>query len=107
VLIGTDAQGLAGIIDWGDATWGDPLGDFVGLWAWGGDRATQTAFAAAAMAMTATKWARLRYWGACYAIGTTYYGYKAGHASIHQIGLSWLQRMFDHKQLEDPFTPDG
>ena len=33
-----DATGqLSGVIDWCDAVWGDPIGDFAGLWIWFGE----------------------------------------------------------------------
>jgi aminoglycoside phosphotransferase (APT) family kinase protein len=95
------------IIDWGDASWGNPLGDFVGLHAWGGDAAARAAFAAAGRDPDGEAWRRLRQWSACYAIGTFHYGYKAGQEVLRAAGLEWLTRMHRHGQLLDPGRDDA
>jgi aminoglycoside phosphotransferase (APT) family kinase protein len=103
-----DGQGrLAAVIDWGDAGWGDPLGDFVGLWAWAGDAATRLALDAAAQPMSEETWRRLRTWGTCYAIGTFHYGYKAGREAYARAGLEWLTRLHRAGQLDDPGASDA
>ncbi len=107
ILIGDGGTRISGVIDWGDAGMGDPLADYVGLWAWGGDRAAEACFDASGLTLTPARWARLRFWGVCYAIGSTYYGYKGGQATLHHAALSWLQRMYANGQLEDSSNQDG
>jgi aminoglycoside phosphotransferase (APT) family kinase protein len=95
------------VIDWGDAGWGNPLGDFVGLWAWGGDAAAGAALAAAGRTLYAGEWQRLRLWGACYALGTFRYGYKDGQEALTRPALEWLARMERTGQLHDPGRCDA
>jgi aminoglycoside phosphotransferase (APT) family kinase protein len=98
-----DARGRpTAIIDWGDAGWGNPLGDFVGIWAWGGDAAVRAACASADRVLDDAEWRRLRTWGACYAIGTFHYGYKTGETVLTRAALEWLARMERFGQLRDP-----
>jgi aminoglycoside phosphotransferase (APT) family kinase protein len=106
VLCDADVNACA-IIDWGDAGWGNPLGDFVGLWAWGGDAAARAAFEAAARAVDQDAWRALRQRSACYAIGTFHYGYKAGQEVLRAAGLEWLTRMHRNGQLLDPGRADA
>ncbi len=107
ILVNPETLQITGIIDWGDAAWGDPLADYVGLWAWGGDLAAHAGFQASGFEVSADHWARVRFWGACYAIGSAYYGYKDGHGELHRAALSWLDRMHANRQLEDPANSDA
>jgi len=107
ILVEARAPPQASVIDWGDAGWGDPLGDYVGLWAWGGDAAAALALDAAGRQASTEDWYRLRYWGVCYAIGTTRYGYKDAQAPLYQAGVQWLTRMHGNGQLADPGHPDA
>ena len=43
ILVDRGRGEIIAIIDWGDAGWGNPVADLVGLWAWGGDRAVHAA----------------------------------------------------------------
>jgi len=101
------AQGrIVGIIDWGDASWGNPVRDVVGLWAWGGDAAVAAAQSTWPYALTSEDWSRLRFWGASYAIGSAYFGYKDGRDALYATALGWLERMYSAGQLSNPGTPD-
>lgn len=97
---------IVAIIDWGDAGWANPVGDVVGLWAWGGDAAVSAALPTWQRALTPADWSRLRFWGASYAIGSAYYGYKDGRDALYAAAVGWLQRMHRAGQLSDPGTPD-
>ena len=107
ILVDRDRNRITAIIDWGDAGWGNPVGDLVGLWAWGGDTAVRAALAACDQQLSRGDWARLRLWGVAYAIGSAYYGYKDHRDPLHATALGWLERMFCAGQLADPGTPDA
>ncbi len=106
ILVDESTHRVTGIIDWGDAGWADPIGDFVGLWTWGGDRVAAAALDAARTEIGQASWTRLRYWGACYAMGTAYYGYNSGQVSLLETALSWLERMYRNRQLANPGNGD-
>jgi len=97
---------IAAVIDWGDAGWGNPVADLVGLWTWGGDGAVQAALPTWGHRLSPDDWIRLRSWGAAYAIGSAYYGYKDGRERLHATAIGWLDRMNRQGQLLDPATPD-
>ena len=107
ILIDPAAGNIAAIIDWGDAGWGNPVGDLVGLWAWGGDLAVRAAQPTWGRRLSPDDWVRLRMWGAAYAVGSAYYGYKDGRERLHATAIGWLDRMNHNGQLLDPATPDG
>jgi aminoglycoside phosphotransferase (APT) family kinase protein len=102
-----ECGGISAIIDWGDAGWGHPVADAVGLWAWGGDLAVNGALTTWQRTLTRGDWARLRLRGAAYAIGSAYYGYKAQRDALYATALGWLERMYQAGQLFDPAAPDG
>jgi aminoglycoside phosphotransferase (APT) family kinase protein len=102
-----DAGRIMAVIDWGDAGWGHPIADLVGLWAWGGDAAVAAALTTWQRVFSHRDWARLRQRGAAYAIGSAYYGYKDGRDSLFRTALRWLERMYRTGQLYDPELPDG
>ena len=106
ILVDAPRGRIVGIIDWGDAGWGNPVRDVVGLWAWGGDAAVIAAQGTAYQTFGPADWHRLRFWGASYAIGSAYFGYKDGRDALYATALGWLQRMYSNGQLSDPGTPD-
>ena len=89
------------IIDWGDAEWGDPRADLVGLWAWGGDGVVTAALDSADLPFDDDDWARLRYRGACICVGQAYYGHRSGREKLLDAAVSWLRRMYENGQLAD------
>ena len=106
ILVEPAANRITAVIDWGDAGWGNPVADLVGLWAWGGDAAVRSALPTRGHGLSSDDWIRLRLWGAAYAIGSAYYGYKDGRERLHATALGWLDRMNRYGQLLDPATPD-
>ena len=106
ILVDAMRGEIVGIIDWGDASWGNPVRDVVGLWAWGGDAAATAAQIAAELPFGAEDWFRLRFWGAAYAIGSAYFGYKDGRDALYATALGWLERMHSSGQLANPGIPD-
>jgi aminoglycoside phosphotransferase (APT) family kinase protein len=95
-----------GIIDWGDAEWGDPRVDLVGLWAWAGDGVVAAALDAMTLQLDDDDWARLRYRGACICVGQAFYGHRAGRPDLLETAIRWLTRMHDAGQLDDVRTPE-
>jgi aminoglycoside phosphotransferase (APT) family kinase protein len=107
ILVDPAGGRIIGIIDWGDAGWGNPVADVVGLWAWGGDAAVIAAQSTWQRVLAPEDWARLRFWGASYAIGNAYFGYKDGRDALLAVALGWLERMHQSGQLSDPGTTDA
>lgn len=107
ILVDRSRSRITAIIDWGDAGWGNWVADLVGLWAWGGDAAVRAALADWGRALSGDGWSRLRLWGAAYAIGSAYYGYKDRRDALHATALGWLERMYSAGQLTDPESPDA
>ncbi|HEY6599782.1 MAG TPA: aminoglycoside phosphotransferase family protein, partial [Pseudomonadales bacterium] len=105
ILVDRGRNRITAIIDWGDAGWGNPIGDLVGLWAWGGDAAV-TAAVPNARALSPSDWSRMRVWGVAYAIGSAYYGHEDGRDRLYATALGWLERMQRAGQLANPETPD-
>ncbi len=105
ILVDRGRNRITAIIDWGDAGWGNPIGDLVGLWAWGGDAAV-TAAVPNARALSPSDWSRIRVWGVAYAIGSAYYGHEDGRDRLYATALGWLERMQRAGQLANPETPD-
>lgn len=106
ILVDPARGRIAAIIDWGDASWGNPVRDVVGLWAWGGDAAVTAVQSTWQQTLGSDDWSRLRFWGASYAIGCAYFGYKDGRDALYATALGWLERMYSSGQLSDPGTPD-
>ncbi len=106
ILIDRARGRITAIIDWGDAGWGNPVADLVGLWAWGGDRAVTAALPPSGLTVSRDDWFRLRMWGAAAAVGTAYYGYTDRREALLATALGWLERMQRAGQLADPATPD-
>ncbi len=104
VLVG--GPQIRAVIDWTDARWDDPLTDFAGLWAWGGDTAVRAARQHYGQPLTPAQWAMLRWRGACHALGQAHYGYFAGRADEFAIGVGQLMRMHDAGQLDDVHRPE-
>ena len=107
ILVDRQRGRITAIIDWGDAGWGNSVADLVGLWAWGGDRAVHAALPPWGRSLSDDDWVRLRMWGAAYAIGSAYYGYKDRRDPLRATALGWLERMQRAGQLADPGTPDA
>ena len=107
ILIDRARGRITAIIDWGDAGWGNSVGDLVGLWAWGGDRAVAAALPPSGLALSREHWIRLRMWGAAAAMGTAYYGYTDAREALLATAIGWLERMQRAGQLADPATPDA
>jgi aminoglycoside phosphotransferase (APT) family kinase protein len=107
ILVDRQRGRITAIIDWGDAGWGNSVADLVGLWTWGGDRAVRAALPPWGRSLSDDDWVRLRMWGAAYAIGSAYYGYKDRRDPLRTTALGWLERMQRAGQLADPSTPDA
>jgi len=94
------------LLDWGDAGWGDPWGDFVGLWAWAGDDAVRQAVERYGAEPAAEDWLRLRYKGACVSVAQAYYGMFDERPGLYVAALRALERMSRAGQLDDPSAED-
>lgn len=82
----------SGIIDWGDATLGDPAVDFVGLWMWGGDSILEAALAAYASDLDPAARRRIRHKGTLIAMEDVHYGVIAKRQALVRAGLETLTR---------------
>ena len=107
ILVDRPRGRIVAIIDWGDAGWGNSVADLVGLWAWGGDHAVHAALPPWGRTLSDDDWTRLRMWGAAYAVGCAYYGYKDRRDPLHATALGWLERIQAAGQLADPRAPNG
>ncbi len=85
-----------GIIDWGDATVGDPAGDFVGIWMWGGDAALKAALTTYSGELDDGARRRIRHHGTLIAMEDVHYGAKTQRPALVQAGLATLERELMH-----------
>ena len=85
-----------GIIDWGDATAGDPAGDFVGIWMWGGDAALEAALATYGGELDDGASRRVRHRGTLIAMEDVHYAAKTQRRELVQAGLATLERELMH-----------
>lgn len=81
-----------GIIDWGDCNLGDPAGDFVGLWIWGGDDVLDAAIRRYDGTLDADAPRRIRHHGTLIAMQDVYYGVEAERREIVAAGIATLAR---------------
>lgn len=81
-----------GIIDWGDATAGDPSGDFVGIWMWGGDGAVEAALTTYDGELDPGARQRIRYTGTLIAMEDVHYATKTRRSELMRAGLATLER---------------
>jgi aminoglycoside phosphotransferase (APT) family kinase protein len=81
-----------GIIDWGDSSAGDPAGDFVGIWMWGGDAMLEAALAAYRGELDAGARRRIRHRGTMIAMEDVHYGVKSARPQLVQSGIATLER---------------
>ncbi len=88
-----DASGRpTGVIDWGDAAFGDPAVDFAGLMHWAGEplaRAAFTAYGAVGDALLA----RARWLAACRGVADIVFGLKFGRPRYIAAGLRALREI--------------
>ncbi len=83
---------LTGIIDWGDATAGDPAGDFVGIWMWGADAALEAALSTYGGELDDGARRRIRHHGTVIAMQDVHYAAKTQRRALMQAGLATLAR---------------
>lgn len=94
ILVVPDSGRVTGIIDWSDATAGDPAYDFAGLWVWQGDEFVALAVDAYGQPVDAGFLQRVRYDGLVVAIGNLHYGHLEGKRVYIEDGLACLCRFF-------------
>ena len=92
MLIDVDARRVTGIIDWSDAAISDPMGDFVGLWMWGGDDLVEGALRAYQRATDSGMCERVRYRGLSVTIGELYYAREQGYGPYAEFCRKCLRR---------------
>ena len=81
-----------GIIDWGDSTAGDPSGDFVGIWMWGGDALLEAALAAYRGGLGPGARRRIRHRGTLIAMEDVHYGVKSARPQLVESAMATLER---------------
>ncbi len=94
LLVSPDGSGVSGIIDWSDASAGDPAADFVGLWCVGGDESLDAALAAYACPVDDGLATRVRFNGTCVAIEELAYGVQRGRQLFVDTSIICLTRAF-------------
>jgi len=94
ILVAPDSGHVTGIIDWSDATVGDPARDFAGLWVWQGDEFVALAIDAYGERVDTGFLQRIRYNGLVVAVGNLYYGHLKGEQVYVEDGLACLRRFF-------------
>ena len=92
ILVDSRSFQLTGIIDWGDATAGDPAGDFVGIWMWGADAALEASLAAYGGELDDGARRRIRNHGTLVAMEDVHYATKTQRPELMQAGLAILAR---------------
>jgi aminoglycoside phosphotransferase (APT) family kinase protein len=92
ILVDSQTFLPTGIIDWGDATAGDPAADFVGIWMWGGDGALEAALTTYHGELDPGARRRIRYTGTLIAMEDVHYATKTRRSELMQAGLATLQR---------------
>ncbi len=92
LLLAPDGSRIQGIIDWTDASVGDPAHDFAGLWSWQGEAFAARVFASYAHSIDAHFWARVRFYGLCCIISTLHYALQIGDERTAQSELEALRR---------------
>jgi aminoglycoside phosphotransferase (APT) family kinase protein len=93
-LIDSGAGYVTGIIDWSDAAWSDPRGDFVGLWMWCGDDFVENVLKEYQCPIDNRMRQRIRYWGLSMTIGELYYAQAQGYDSYARFCHDCLRREF-------------
>lgn len=86
--------GAIGVIDWGDTCIANPLGDFVGIWMWGGDEMTRNALSAYSRNLTEEHLAAIRFMGLCVAFDEIEYGLAVSSADSIRLGITALEHAF-------------
>ena len=81
-----------GIIDWGDPSTGDPAGDFVGIWMWGGDQVLKVALGSYRLDLDSAARERIRYHGTLVAMEDIFYAAKTNLPGLLKSGLTTLER---------------
>ncbi len=92
LLLGADG-GIAAVLDWGDATMGDPVADLVVAYFWGGPRLFDVALGRYAGDVDADSRERAHFGGICMAIGHITYGARTGETDFLRTGCEALNRM--------------
>ena len=90
VLVDESAGHVSGIIDWGDASVGDPARDFARLWMWQGDAFVATAMDEYRLPLDEHVWERVRYGGVCLAL----LALEHGSSESVTLGTDCLNREF-------------
>lgn len=92
ILIDPQRCVAIGIIDWGDCNVGDPAGDFVGLWMWGGDGVLEAAIASYSGKLDSGARRRIRHLGTLIAMEDVHYGVNVQRVQPVKAGLATLTR---------------
>jgi aminoglycoside phosphotransferase (APT) family kinase protein len=93
VLYNMETGGI-GIIDWGDTCIANPLGDFVGIWMWGGDEMTRNALSVYSRNLTEEHLPAIRFMGLCVAFDEIEYGLAVSSDHSIRLGITALEHAF-------------
>jgi aminoglycoside 2''-phosphotransferase len=90
---------LAGLIDWADACVGDPAYDFKFLWVWPGEEFVMRVLGRYEGGIDPGFLDRVRFYGACTAVGEVTYGISSGREANRRLGLAALGRAFAERPV--------
>ena len=99
ILIGEDGTAVTGLIDFEDATIGDPAIDFVGIYVTYGMEAVERVRASYARALDVNFVARLRFYTWMASCHETFYGLEEGRQDLVEEGIAGLQARLGHAGL--------
>ena len=93
LLVSAASGALMGVIDWTDASLGDPAWDFAMPWAWRGDRFVEAMLRHYEPLADPGMWQRIRYCGVCVAVAFAC-GVSGNAHQYRESGHRWLRRIF-------------
>jgi aminoglycoside phosphotransferase (APT) family kinase protein len=94
ILLSPDGGRVEGVIDWTDASVGDPAFDFGYLWAWHGEPMVEAVLRHYTFEPGASFRDRVRRDGLCRAVEDLRYGVAGGGEEYRRMGLAVLERDF-------------
>ena len=100
ILLDETGARVTGVIDWGDVSIGDPTVDFVGLFAWGGERFVRDVLASYDGPVDDRVLDRVRPWAAFRSVQDIRFGHDNNLPDVIALGVRALRQ-----EIENPSAP--